>query len=168
MDQCLFYQSVECYDASIQHLRPLHTVTHVHKSIVKLIEEEWLDVILAVHIWIWIHTRHRWKAVTLITQVGNLCGHRDQTQKATKTAKNITGLAPSFLFNALLGRLSLLLLSVFCASHFPFGCPTELKTCADVGTSHSPDGLTEWKWNSILSLLHCLYNSNEKCSWSCL
>ena len=31
---------------------------------------------------------------------------------------------------------------------------------------HSPDRLTKWKRNSILSSLHWLYSSTEKCSWS--
>ena len=28
--------------------------------------------------------------------------------------------------------------------------------------THSPDGLTEWNWNSKLRLMHWLYNSNQK------
>ncbi len=28
---------------------------------------------------------------------------------------------------------------------------------------HSPDRLTEWNWNSQLSLMHWLYNSSQKC-----
>ncbi len=30
------------------------------------------------------------------------------------------------------------------------------------GSLHSPDGLTEWNWNSKLSLMHWLYNSSQK------
>ena len=40
--------------------------------------------------------------------------------------------------------------------------------CATHKTNlHSPDRLCEWKRNSILSLLHWLYNSTQKLSWSC-
>ncbi len=28
---------------------------------------------------------------------------------------------------------------------------------------HSPDGMTEWNWNSHLRLMHWLYNSSQKC-----
>ena len=39
--------------------------------------------------------------------------------------------------------------------------------CMGPCSPHSPDRLNEWRRNSILGLLHWLYNSNQKCSWSC-